>query len=128
MSQDLWPPEFGNVKEKTPVAILREQGQALGERMKNIVVGRVETRAAGEKEQKLQHLFYVYCAPLSFRTLLLYVIHDIGLYPVEIFVTDEERPPLHAKDAEEFAARLKEIFAREKTKKLVASLYAQGNE
>lgn len=41
MPENLWPTDFGEVAQKTPVAILREQANALGDRTANIVVGKV---------------------------------------------------------------------------------------
>ncbi len=43
MTENLWPVDFGEVKTKTPVWLLQEQANALGQRTTNIVVGRVDS-------------------------------------------------------------------------------------
>ena len=123
--QNLWPTDFGEVTQKTPVSILREQGMALGERTANIVVGRVESGEGGTKD-RFRHLFHLYCAPLGYRLPLLDVEHDIELYPVSIAVQGQQS--VRADTPEQFTARLKEIFAQEKVKKMIASLMAQSKE
>jgi hypothetical protein len=122
----LWPESFGEVALLTPVAILREQGVALGEQTKNIVVGRVHT--AGEEQQFYQN-FELYCAPLGYRVHLLQVRHTIDLYPATIFVTGEAPDAsLSASTPDEFKEKLKEVFARPKTKKIITSLLAQSKD
>jgi glycosyltransferase involved in cell wall biosynthesis len=88
------------------------------------VVGRVETQSSGQ--QQFRHIFYLYCAPLSYRVPLLHVDHDIGLYPAEVFVAGDAGPPIRAVNPDGFADALKEIFSREKTKTMIASLLAQS--
>lgn len=124
MSENLWPAAFGEVAQKPPVAILREQAQALGERTANIVVGRVALDP--EAVNEFSYAFDVYAAPLGYKTELFQVRHGIELYPVRIFVNGDL---VHtAAHPEELAARLKDLFAREGTKKTIASLIAQSKE
>ncbi len=124
MSENLWPADFGEIVLRTPVSILREQALALGQRTSNIVVGRVFP--AGAPAGRFRHAFALVCAPLGYQATFLYVEHGIELYPVDIFVEGEEGPPIRSDTPEDFAARLKEIFAREKTKRTIASLIAQS--
>jgi len=124
MPENLWPTEFGEIGLRTPVSILREQALALGERTANIVVGRVSP--AGAPAGKFRHVLSLYCPPLAYQTTFLYVDHELGLYPADIFIDGEENTPIRANDPEEFSRRLREIFSRDKTKKLIASLLAQS--
>jgi hypothetical protein len=130
MAENLWPTDFGELAQKTPVAILREQAQALGERTANVVVGRVASGAEGPG--KFRHILNLYSAPLGYLTELLWIEHGIDLYPVEIRLTGYSNEPLNdpvlAANPDEFNARLKEMFSREKTKKTIASLLAQSKE
>ena len=71
---------------------------------------------------------YLYSAPLGYQVPFLAVEHGIDLYPVTIQVEGDEGLPLEAGDPDEFAARLKEVFSREKTKKTIASIMAQSKE
>jgi hypothetical protein len=127
--QNLWPTDFGEVKQKTPVSILREQGRALAERTENIVVGRVES-GAGQGGDQFKHYFYLYCPPLGYQIGLLYVEHGIDLYPASIFeITDRGPQELIRVDTpEQFTVRLKEMFAQDKVKRIIASLIAQSKE
>jgi hypothetical protein len=125
--ENLWPIDFGEIPEKTPVAILREQGRALGERTSNIVVGRVETERTGD--EKFAHVFTLYCSPLGVTLHFLCVYHAVvNVYPTEIQVLGDQTPLLRAATPEEFAGHLKEIFSRDKTKKTIASLLAQSKQ
>jgi hypothetical protein len=120
----LWPTDFGEVAVLTPVAILRQQGEALGQQTQNIVVGRVETTGDG---QFFYQNFYLYCSPLGYQTHLLQVRHGIDLYPAEIIVTGEGSPVTVA-SSDELKTKLKEVFAHERTKKTIASLIAQSKQ
>jgi hypothetical protein len=121
----LWPTDFGEVAVLTPVAVLRQQGAALGQQTQNIVYGRVQTVGDG---QLFYQNFSLYCAPLTYETHLLQVTHGIDLYPAQVIVSGEPSPPLTAASPDELKERLKEVFAREKTKKTIASLIAQSKQ
>jgi hypothetical protein len=123
MPENLWPTDFGEVAQKTPVAILREQGQALGERTANVVVGSVSPRRADNDE--FEYDFNLYSAPLGYNTWLFRIQHGIDLYPVRIVLPNEQHD---ATTPEEFTAQLRNLFARDKTKKTIASLIAQSKE
>ena len=67
--------------------------------------------------------------PLGFEMTLLEVRHAVlNVYPADIYMAGEDAPPLYAANQEQFGERLKEIFAREKTKKTIASLLAQSKQ
>lgn len=121
----LWPADFGESVLLTPVAILRQQGAALGEQTKNIVIGRVTT--GGNRNEFLQ-TFFIYCAPLGYQTPLFSVKHGIDLYPASVYLANEEPVEQTAANPDELKAILKEVFARPKTKKIIASLLAQSRQ
>ena len=128
--QNLWPTDFPKTDVLTPVAILRQQGAALGERTKNIVVGRVVTMPS---ENGFAHTFKLYCSPLGYSRDLFVVQHDDEpLYPVKIKYLPEPAAKgfktLTADTPEEFSERLREIFTKDKTKNIVASLLAQSTQ
>jgi peptidoglycan hydrolase-like protein with peptidoglycan-binding domain len=120
----LWPTEFGTPAARTPVAILREQGAALAKQTSNIVAGRVVTY--GDKDS-FGHRFLLYCAPLGYESELLTIRHGIDLYPVSID-SIAGGGTKQAANEEQLRQYLKEIFALEKTKKIVAALLAQSKE
>ncbi len=120
----LWPTDFGEQVLLTPIAVLRQQGAALGEQTKNIVVGRVQT--TGDAATFYQ-TFAVYCAPLGYQTPLFQVRHGIDLYPAIVALpTGEDQRT--ANNPDELKAILKEQFARPSTKKIIASLLAQSRQ
>jgi hypothetical protein len=127
-SENLWPTQFVEVAVPTPIAILRQQGTALGEMTKNIVLGRAHTEG-GSEPGGFRQVFELYCPPLGYAVPLLFVEHGIDLYPVTIRVVQEaDVPPLTAGNPESFRQRLKEVFARDKTQRMIASLLAQARE
>lgn len=118
----LWPTDFGNLEVMTPIGILRQQGAALGEQTKNILVGRVKTHG---NQQSFSHEFYLYCPPLGYDVLLLNVSHKIDLYPADVWMAENGKT-INAVDAEDLMSKLRDIFASPQTKKIVASLLAQS--
>jgi hypothetical protein len=120
----LWPTDFGEQSDLlTPLAILRQQGAMLGEKTKNIVLGRVSTQSEGET---FVQRFSIQCAPLGYQTELIAVKHGIDLYPATVVVARDQGPYKDANSPEELKELLKEVFARPKTKKTIASLLAQA--
>jgi hypothetical protein len=123
----LWPPDFPEITVLTPVAILRQQGAALGQQTQNIVVGRVTTRPSGVG---FRHAFMLYCGPLGYSIELFSVHHGIDVYPAKIRegAEGEEGPPIDAANADEFSEKLRQVFANPKTKKIISSLLAQSKQ
>lgn len=120
---DLWPPDFGVEEKLAPVAILRQQGAALGERTQNIVVGRVNTQG---NPQGFTHEFILYCPPLGYQIRILDVEHSLDFYPAKI--TPVGQPALAAANPEEFSEKLEQVFSSEQVKKVVRSLLAQAKQ
>jgi hypothetical protein len=130
MPDNLWPDDFGTTTITPPISILREQGRALGSRTGNIVVGRVIPLEA--EPGRFSYRFDLWCAPLSYRIDLLTINHDIQMYPAEI-VTALIHPAdsvnkLQAANPEELTRHLRDIFARDATKRVIASLIAQSRQ
>jgi hypothetical protein len=126
-NSSLWPTDFGEPVLLTPLAILRQQGAALGVQTSNIVVGRVDTRGDGDG---FMQLFSVYCAPLDYQIALVIVRHGIDLYPATVSTASigSEFSTQTAADPEQLRAVLRDIFALPKTKKIIASLLAQSRQ
>jgi hypothetical protein len=120
----LWPVDFGEIPELTPVAILRQQGAALGQQTQNIVVGRVYTHATADG---FRQQFVLYCSPLAYQIDLLFVDHGIDLYPASIQVVGEKEPVVAA-NPDIFSDKLREVFSSPTTRKIIASLLAQSKQ
>jgi hypothetical protein len=123
--QNLWPTDFEEPPVLTPVAILRQQGQALGQRTQNIVVGRVKTYTI---PQGFRQTFELWCAPLGYATEFLWVDHGIDLYPATIHVPGQEGQPMGAGNPDELGEKLKQVFASARSKKIIGSLLAQSKQ
>ena len=120
----LWPADFGERSDLlTPLAILRQQGAILGAQTKNIVLGRVSTLSEGDT---FVQRFSVHCPPLGYHTELFSVKHGIDLYPATVVFANEQGQNREAGNPEELKGILKEVFARPKTTKTIASLLAQS--
>ncbi len=127
MSKNLWPVDFGVVTEQTPVGILREQGDALGQRTGNIVVGRVDSNRA--QPGIFTYTFNLYFSPLSYQFPLLHISHGIELYPVDISIEGKEGEPSCPSTRKEFSEEgYNTFFRNEEVKKVIASLIAQSKQ
>lgn len=121
----LWPKDFGKVDVKTPVSILREQANALGESTSNVVVGRVFA-GTGPKDY-FRHVFEIACPPLGYRSALLLIDHKVDMYPVTIHVeTDGVAKLITADTPGAFMDALRTVFNSDSTRRLIASLIAQS--
>ena len=141
-SFSLWPEGIENQRSKAPVAILREQAAILGDLTKNLVQGEVYTETYGNNGFQCE-LFITSPALGNYRYQLLYVQHEISLYPVDIFVEDAireeikgdirfergeyEKPHILAQTEEEFLEALKLIFRTNKTVQVITALLSQAD-
>ncbi len=121
--ENLWPTDFGQEQMLPPVAILRQQGAALGERTKNLVVGRVETTG---NPQGFRHQFLLFCPPLAYQVEIFNVIHSLDFYPATI--TQHGKEPIVAKDQQDFSNKLAQVFSSDEIKKIIRSLLAQSKQ
>jgi hypothetical protein len=124
---DLWPPELGTTSVVPPLAILRRQEAALGERTQGLLEGQVETLTKGDG---FIQVFYVVAPSLSYRYKLFEVRHGVEGYPVYYTspVSDPfgpEPPSLVLKTPDEFTEWLKEKLSSVETQRVVGSLLSQ---
>ena len=152
-TRDLWPKEFAPPTQVSPVAILREQAELLGEKTGGVVEGEVTTAAIppisplsrknsfiylssiGEahevpkgnapNEPTLVHSFYVQVPALdNYRFLLLTVLHGNRFYPLSMSYTITN-DNVRADSEDEFLHWLGEFLSRGDTILLIQSLMAQ---
>ncbi|ACF14146.1 conserved hypothetical protein [Chloroherpeton thalassium ATCC 35110] len=134
---DLWPENLNITDAVTPVTILKEQANLLGEKTQNVVtaeistatlpVGYLDERGFFFDEQSQKNLlltdFYLSAPILKYRYKLLQVIHPLSHYPV-IIKFDEEKIP--GRNENEFIESLKKIFSSKKTIRIIQSLIASS--
>jgi hypothetical protein len=124
--ENYWPTDFGVPAEVTPLTVLKEQATFLGERTKNLIEGRVQTKVEGEA-MKFRHSLYLVVPTLgNYRYFLLSVTHNPTIYPIEIFDATSERA-IMARDFEEFKEKLREILSSDRVKRIVGSLLSYAS-
>ena len=133
---DLWPA----IDEPTlppPVAILRQQGIALGQRTANLVYGEVKTISYPE-QGAFTHVLWVVAPFLGFRTPILVASHKLDLYPVEVGSWRLPAPegqayytadnPTKTTTEEEFKEAIKSILGLPANVKLLRALISQSEK
>lgn len=140
--KNLWPVKFEANSQRSPKSILEEQAGFLATITGSIVVAQVSQlskidafrrfRRQGEFNFRLDLI-----APFleNYKFTLLLVSHDIMLYPVQIWVSENVGSELGLKKGvmgsektvespEAFEAFLEEIFQSEHIKKVIGSILA----
>src|SRR5437870_5758314 len=122
---DLWPEDFGIPDQVPPIVILREQATLLSQKTKNIIKGHVETNA--NKDGRFLHEFQLSATALdNYKYTLFYVEQPPSLYPIMIYLgAPGESNGTRCDSEENFLAVLREIFASERTRKIIQALLAQ---
>jgi len=140
LMKDLWPEEIKAAEILTPVAIVRQQGEILGERTRNLLLGKVrETRVS--VRSAFSYSFNIVAPTMSYEYELFEFEYGLDLYPVIVKVEEEigldvlrgKRSgsiagPLRVIEAaseDEFLDLLKAILNARKTRKLISTLLAQ---
>lgn len=126
--ESYWPTDFGVAMEVTPLTILKEQATFLGQRTRNLIEGRVQTKV--EDKMELRHALYLIVPTLSnYRFFLLSVHQKPGINPIRIFDATSDREMI-ARDFDEFTGTLEEILSSDRVKRIVGNLltYATTSE
>lgn len=123
--RDLWPSDIGVATIITPVSILREQAALLGEKTSNLVQAEVKTSSDGPR---VMHAFFLIAPAMDrYRYRLLYVTHNIELYPLTISF-EAANSQIVVKSQDEFIEQLGKLLSSEKTQNIVKSLIVQSQE
>lgn len=132
--ESLWPEEIKTpVTMKSPYSILKEQGQLLGGRTNNIVIGRVQRM---ETSGNFTYKFHIRSDILNYSYELFRLQYDIKLYPLQLFSDDEdvtkgigiEKGGINIENENEFKSYLKKIFSTDKVKKIISALISQSED
>ena len=83
MTTDLWPDDIGDSKLKSPLAILREQGEHLKDKTGGLVLAEVKTRTISDE---MFHNHFELVVPMmdGYRYELLQVRHGVSFYPLDV--------------------------------------------
>lgn len=131
---DLWPTDlFGAPSTPTPVAVLRQQGEALGARTHNFVLGEVDTESNPQGTVFTHKLMLV--APfLRYRKPMLYVHHDLQPFPAEVYEGELTRPQNQEQwrqtvsNEQELQDRLREFFNEPRVKEVLRTVFNLSND
>jgi hypothetical protein len=104
---DFWPDDIGQSDLKTPVALLREQATALGEKTRNVVTAEVESDSEG---RDFVHNLYLVAPALHYRYQLLTIRHPIMFYPMNVTKASGIPDWITVKSEDEFADWLKTVL------------------
>ncbi len=140
---NLWPSDITDLHDiETPLDILQEQAGELGQLTQNKVMGSIvmvdPTRIynTGRKSADFNFEFYIEAPSLDNYSYRLFTIsHLVTLYPVTIHMSsslaqdikrESSGDSVVAEDKKDFLGILKEIFAAQTTKQLIAILLKQS--
>jgi hypothetical protein len=139
--RDLWPEIITlDSNLNPPIKILREQADFLKDKTQGIVLAEVRTLSDGEAwmeasmsglvkgvhAQAIGHSFFLVAPNLgNYKYLLFRVIQPVEMYP--LVIADSPLGEGIKVDTEEgFSEKLSQIFASEKTQKVIQSLVSQS--
>lgn len=128
---DLWPADIVRPRQTAPAAILRHQGDVLGQKTQNFVVR--EVRSSGNDGGTVfTHQFFVSAPLLDVRVPICLVEHGREFYPAKVVAFDtaennlgRHRAEYTAAGADEFAQALRTILSQDDVKQLVQALADQ---
>jgi hypothetical protein len=132
---DLWPPDLfpaPATHPRPPVALLRQQGRALGARTHNFVLCEVETESNAEGTIFTHKLVLV--APfLRYRAPLLVLSHGLQPYPADLLNThltglNQQTWQRQVKDEQELQEGLREFFAQDRVKEVIRIVSNMSND
>jgi hypothetical protein len=119
---DFWPDDIGQSDLRTPLALLREQAVALGEKTKNVVTAAVESSSDGDS---FVHQLYITAPGMNYKYQLLVVRHPLMLYPMMARASSSQGwTTIQAED--DFLQWLKSVLASDNTRKVIRALIAQS--
>ncbi len=103
----------------TPVSILKEQAELLGQKTRNLIQGEVKTQTTGDM---FTDSFYFVAPTIGYRYELFRVSHYVSFYPL-VVTYKNANTSLHSEP--EFKEKLKEIFSGQHSLNIVHSILAQ---
>jgi hypothetical protein len=135
--RDLWPADIfvaPRATPITPIAVLRQQGEALGAHTHNFVHGEVETTTLADGKQ-FEHTLFLSAPLLRFRKPLIRVSQaQPEPYPVTVVETELTKQPdqnywsRKVANEAELQDRLGEFFNEPRVKVILRSLIDMSND
>jgi len=124
-TENLWGSLDGFKKIKTPLSIVREQGELLTQATQNILKGYVKANSEGEKI--IFQLFIIAMQLNQYKYEVLKVQHGVKIYPVSVFNLVEPKDRWVSCPSEEiFLSKIKSVLSSPETRKVIESLLSQS--
>ena len=129
---DLWPPDVFVPAAVTPIAILRQQGESLGDHTHNFVHGEVET-TSDDEGKRFTHTLYLVAPFLRYRKPLLRVTGGLQPYPATAVETDLTKHGDRYWSAQaitelELQERIREFFNQDRVKEVLRAVINMSND
>jgi len=119
---DLWPDDFGSLTIAPPVILMKEQADLITRKTSSRILGQVSTSQQGKG---FVHNFYLVAPFLDNYSYRLFAgTHSLQLFPLEI-QADVMNQRYRCNSPEEFAEKLRFIFAADKTKNVINAIISQ---
>lgn len=117
-TEDLWGKLPDVETLRTPLVILKEQGELLTKKTDGLLVGRVNQPATNVG---FQYNFIIAVPTLNnYQFNLLTISHDIGFYPVRLI--NHRGKNVNCPDEGQFKEELRKIFTSEETQSIISKL------
>lgn len=124
-TENLWGSLEGLKKIKTPLSIVREQGDLLTQATKGILQGyiKIESQAGS-----ISFSFFIMAPQLNqYKYEVLKVSHGVMIYPVRVFNSVEQKQSWESCLSEAiFLSKIKSILSSSKTRSVIESLLSQS--
>ncbi len=122
-TENLWGNLDGFKRIKTPLSIVREQGNLLTQSTKGILKGHVKIDSQGDE---ISFSLSIIATQLNqYKYEILQAEHDIKIYPVSVYSSNEGEWSA-CEDEASFLARIKSILSSSETRRVIESLLSQS--
>ena len=129
---DLWPKDIKkDVKFTAPVKILQEQGELLGRKTNDEIIG--EVRKSPQHLGDFTFSFYIKSNKINYAYKLFSIGYEIMGYPVKFWIDDDVLKSeahldmfFNAKNETEYVDVLKKILGSDRTVTIINAMLAQG--
>ena len=124
-TENLWGSLEEFEKIKTPLSIVREQGELLTQATQGILKGYVKVDSQGDTISF--SLFIIAMQLNQYKYEVLKVQHGVKIYPVGVYNLVEPRDRWVSCPSEEiFLTKIKSILSSSETRKIIESLLSQS--
>ena len=123
-TENLWGSLDDFKKIKTPLSIVREQGELLSQATQGILLGDVKIASQGGK---IHFTLFIMAMQLNqYKCEILKVQHGIKIYPVQVYNSRATAKWKLCKTESSFVTEIKSILSSPETRDIIESLLSQS--